>query len=117
VHGLDVPDVVGHPGGRATQIHDQPVEAQGGADLQIIVEAPAYDDHGRPTYVPADRERVVDVEGYQTFRQVSWAGSYEGRTTLGLGVRARLPFRTFTLLGRSGRDQATRLVVDVGHHW
>ena len=42
---------------------------------------------------------VVNVAGYSTFRQVAWAGSFEGQTTLALGVRARLPFRVFTLDG------------------
>jgi hypothetical protein len=51
----------------------------------------------------------VNVSGYRTFRQVAWAGSFEGVTTVGLGTRARLPFRVFTLPGR--------VVVDVAHRW
>jgi len=35
-------------------------------------------------------------------------------TKLGLGVRARLPFRVFTL---SGPGTGTRLVIDVAHSW
>lgn len=35
-------------------------------------------------------------------------------TKLGLGVRARLPFRAFALAGPGG---GTRLVVDVAHRW
>ena len=34
---------------------------------------------------------MPNVAGYRTFRQVAWAGSFEGQTTVGLGVRARLP--------------------------
>ncbi len=93
------------------------VPLSGGAFLQVVVGAPAYDEDGNATYVPANRNRVVDVNGYRTFRQVSWAGSFEGRTSLGVGVRARLPFRTFTLLGAPGSDDAARLVIDVGHTW
>jgi hypothetical protein len=52
---------------------------------------------------------LVNVTGFSTFRQVAWAGSFEGQTTVGLGVRARLPFRVFTLPGR--------VVVDVAHVW
>ncbi|MBY3554762.1 hypothetical protein HGI15_15395 [Modestobacter lapidis] len=92
------------------------VPVRGGAALQIIVGAPAYDEHGA-TYAPADPREVVDVRGFTTFRQVAWAGSFEGQTTLGVGVRARLPFRVFTLPGTPFSDQGPRLVIDVAHHW
>ena len=45
----------------------------------------------------ANRSEVTNVSKYQAFRQVAWTGSFEGHTTLGLGVRARLPFKVFTL--------------------
>jgi len=32
---------------------------------------------------------------------------------MGLGVRARLPFRVFTLTDAT----TSRLVIDVAHHW
>ncbi len=89
------------------------VPLRGGARLQVVVTAPA-DADGRPTYLPADRREVVPVAGYRTFRQVAWAGSFEGYTTLGLGVRARLPFRVFVL---PGSGAGSRLVIDVGHRW
>ncbi len=77
--------------------------------------APAYDNvTGKATFIPANRSEVTNVSGYQTFRQVAWAGSFEGYTTLGLGVRARLPFRVFTL---DGPGSGSRLVVDVAHYW
>ena len=57
---------------------------------------------------------AVNVAGYTTFRQVAWAGSFEGQTSIGLGVRARLPFRVFTLAGPGG---GSRIVVDVAHRW
>ncbi|MDF2144717.1 hypothetical protein [Knoellia sp. p5-6-4] len=42
-----------------------------------------------------------------------WDSSFEGDTQLGLGVRARLPFRVSTL-----QDAMTsRLVIDVAHRW
>ena len=91
------------------------VPLRGGAALRIIVTAPAYDSSGRPTYRPTNRRELVDLAGYRTFRQVSWAGSFEGRTTIGLGVRARLPFRTFTLTDPA--TGTTRLVIDVAHRW
>ena len=51
---------------------------------------------------------------YRTFRQLADAGSFEGRTTIGLGVRAHLPFRVFTL---ARRGATSRIVVDVAHNW
>ncbi|MFT7838180.1 hypothetical protein Q5530_18760 [Saccharothrix sp. BKS2] len=86
----------------------KPVPLRGDGKLRVTVASPAYDSGG-PTYVPANRSELVDVTGYATFRQVAWAGSFEGQTTVGLGVRAVLPFRVFTLPGR--------VVVDVAHTW
>ena len=91
----------------------KPVALAGGAFLNVVVHAPAYNANGS-TYVPSDAAHVVNVAGYRTFRQVAWAGSFEGQTTLGLGVRARLPFRVFTL---NGPGAGSRIVVDVAHRW
>jgi len=91
-----------------------PVTQRGLAFLQITVNAPAYDDNGNATYNPANPNELTDVNGYQTFRQVAWAGSFEGYSSLGLGVRARLPFRVFTL---AGPETGSRLVIDVAHFW
>ena len=57
---------------------------------------------------------VVDYTGWQTFRQLKWVSSFEGQTDFGLGVRARLPMRVFTLPGTGGGQ---RLVVDVANFW
>jgi len=57
---------------------------------------------------------MVSVSGYSTFRQVASAGSFEGYTTIALGVRARLPFRVFTA---PWADRGSRLVIDVAHRW
>lgn len=90
------------------------VPLRGGAQLRIIVRAPAYDDNRRLTYKPANWQELVDVAGYRTFRQVAWAGTFEGQTTIGLGVRARLPMRAFVLNNPGGGH---RLIVDVAHRW
>lgn len=92
------------------------VTLRGGAVLRVIVGAPAYDDY-RPTYLPSPTGEAVDVTGFATVRQVAWTGSFEGQSSLALGTRARLPFRTFVLLGEPGSDRAVRLVIDVGHRW
>jgi hypothetical protein len=91
-----------------------PIPLRGQAFLQLTVNAPANDDAGHPTYTPGNKDEVSNVSGYQTFRQVAWAGSFEGYTSLGVGVRARLPFRVFTL---AGPDAGTRVVIDVAHYW
>jgi hypothetical protein len=91
-----------------------PIRTRGGAVLQIVVNAPAYDAAGQPTYRMKNQRELSAVAGYDTFRQVAWGGSFEGQTTLALGVRARLPFRTFVL---TGPGSTTRLVLDVAHHW
>lgn len=90
------------------------VPLAGAADLQVVVRAPAYTSTGRATYAPANRAKVVNVAGYRTFRQVAFLGSFEGQTSFGLGVRARLPFRTFVL---DGPGNNSRLVIDVAHRW
>jgi hypothetical protein len=90
------------------------VPLRGGAKLEIILSVPSYDDAGRSTYNPANHNELTNVRGYRTFRQVADAGSFEGETTIGLGVRARLPFRVFTL---AGQGSTSRIVVDVAHRW
>jgi hypothetical protein len=91
-----------------------PIPLRGQAFLQITVNAPAYDDAGKSTYNPANKNELSNVTGYQTFRQVAWAGSFEGYSSLGVGVRARLPFRVLSL---PGPDAGSRLIVDVAHFW
>ena len=90
------------------------VPLRGRAKLRIIVKAPAYDEDGRLTYTPVSWQELVDVSAYRTFRQVAWAGTFEGQTTIGLGVRARLPMRAFVL---NDSDGGHRVVVDVAHRW
>ena len=91
------------------------VPVRGGAVLQVIVGAPSHDQYGNPT-LPSSRE-LVDVSGFRTLRQVASAGDFEGQTTIALGVRARLPFRVFTLAGTPQSDDTPRLVIDVAHAW
>jgi hypothetical protein len=91
------------------------VPLRGAADLQIVVRAPSYDpETGEPVYRPARPTELVPTGGMRTFRQVADAGSFEGQTTIGLGVRARLPFRVTAL---QGPGTGSRLVVDVAHSW
>ena len=105
---------VGYVRGFADDGSGLPVPAAGGAKLLVTAFAPSYDDDGRATYTPADPRHVVDVAGYRTLRQVVWLGSFEGYTSIGAGVRARLPFRAFLL---DGPGAGSRIVVDVAHRW
>ena len=96
-----------------------PLFVAGGAVLQITVRAPAYDANGRSTVPWGGTAVVIRPEqfraaGYQTFRDLAWGGTYEGQSSFGLGVRARLPFRVLML---DGPGAGSRLVVDVAHRW
>jgi hypothetical protein len=120
---LDVTsDVAGDPAGYFVRYVDQVradgsgqlIPIRGGARVAIVATAPAYNVHGESTYQPRNRSEIVNVKGWRTFRQVAWGGSFEGQTTVGLGVRARLPFRAFHL---DGPANGSRIVVDVAHRW
>jgi hypothetical protein len=88
------------------------IPVSGGAILEIIVSAPAYDPETHAATYPGQGGRPlpgVDLTGYRTFRDAKYGASFEGTTQVGLGLRARLPFRVFQL--------PDRLVVDVAHTW
>jgi hypothetical protein len=88
------------------------IPVAGGAVLEVRVAAPAYDpETGAATYPARAGYPLpgVDLTGYRTFRDTRFAGSFEGETQVGLGVRARLPFRVLQLDGR--------VIVDVAHSW
>ncbi|MGR3939269.1 AMIN-like domain-containing (lipo)protein [Streptomyces sp. BRA346] len=89
-----------------------PIPVNGGAILDIRVGAPSYDyESGHSTYPGKARQPLpgVNVSGYQTFRDTRYGASFEGDTQIGLGVRARLPFRVFQSDGK--------VIVDVAHFW
>jgi hypothetical protein len=94
-----VPEVYADPSGVLIPLN-------GGAKLEVVVRAATAGSYpgvvGRP--LPG-----VDLTGYRTFRDAKFAGNFEGITTVGLGVRARLPFRVFKL--------GNRVVLDVAHLW
>jgi hypothetical protein len=95
----------------------RPVPLRGGAFLQISAGASDHTAAGTPTYRPADPRELVGVGGFRTFRQVAWAGSFEGVSQIGLGVRGRLPFRVFAVPGIPETANGTRVVIDVAHAW
>jgi len=96
---------------------DRLVPLRGGAFLRISVGASDHTAGGTATYSPSNPRELTDVGGFRTFRQVSWAGSFEGVSSVGLGVRARLPFRVLAPSGIPGDADGTRVVIDVAHRW
>jgi hypothetical protein len=98
-----------------TQAKGDAIPLRGGAKIEIIVRANNFNvDTGALTYSPKNPLELANVKGYSTFRQVGWGDSFESYTTIGIGVRALLPIRIFTL---SGPGNSSRLVIDVAHHW
>jgi hypothetical protein len=85
------------------------VPLKGGAKLRIVVRAPNHDADYHLTYQVKSGESLpnVDLTGFNTFQDAKWAGSFEGQSTIGLGVSARLPFTVFKLTNPG------RIVVDV----
>jgi hypothetical protein len=86
----------------------------GGAILRVRLKASVFDQLGHLHYDRRPGDHVADVGGYQTLRDVVYAGCFEGRTTFGVGVRARLPFRVFSL---AGPGSSSRIVLDIAHRW
>ncbi|MGW2785151.1 AMIN-like domain-containing (lipo)protein [Streptomyces populi] len=88
------------------------IPVSGGAIIEILVSAPSYDPETNTATYPGRGGQPlpgVDLTGYRTFRDAKFGASFEGVTQVGLGVRARLPFRVTQLSGR--------LVIDVAHSW
>jgi len=92
-----VPQIIEDGSGRVLSV-------PGAAKLQVIIHAQGHNAAGNRTF-------VLPRVGGATFKGLVLAGDFEGQTTLGLGVRARLPFRVFQLTG------PPRVVIDVARHW
>jgi hypothetical protein len=106
-----VPQVLSDPKGR-------PVPVPGGAVLQVVVRAPIWgtDTQGhqpwrKPPAVGDDLVSPAQLAGWNALRAVKFAGSFEGQTTLAVGVRARLPFRVLVTQDASYRH----IVLDIGY--
>lgn len=117
------------------------VPLRGGARLLVRVHALLQDPGGTYTGRPplwgrngqTNMRELVNVTGYRTLRQVAGAGEVfhlkypqeddprccepvvvgPGGSAFGIGVRARLPFRVFTL----NDGTSSRLVIDIAHRW
>lgn len=82
------------------------IPLKGGTKLLIVVKAPLSSSY--KATVGKDLPHV-NLAGYRTFRDAKLAGNFEGVTSIGLGVRTKLPFRVF----KSGNS----IVIDVAHKW
>jgi hypothetical protein len=80
------------------------VPTKGRAKLQVSVGAPAAASFN------ANRRHLVSVAGFAVFRQVAGLGSFEGVTSIGIGLRVRAAFRVFVVRAAGHRP---RLVIDV----
>ncbi len=104
----------------ANEATGEVVPLAGGARLRVVIAQGSFDYGSQSSaYVPADPARLVDVTGYRTLRQVAWADTFneaDSTTTVGIGVRARLPMRAF-LLPSATQFFGQRLVIDIAHHW
>lgn len=95
---------------------DGPLPVRGGALIAIRFAGFIFDPSA-PEHIRFPPLELVDVSGYRTLRQVAVSDDSGNRTVIGLGVRARLPFRVFTLAGSPSSPYGARLVIDVAHLW
>jgi hypothetical protein len=96
----------------------KPVPVAGRAALELTVRAPIYgaDNLGHqpwraPPTVGGSLVTPAAISGWSSLRAVRFAGSFEGQTTVAVGVRERLPFRAFVT--RDGSYQ--HVVLDISH--
>jgi hypothetical protein len=80
-----------------------PVNVPGAAKLAVNL--------SHPSTLGTTGGTLANVTGYPVFRSLIYGGSFEGYSTIGLGVRARLPFRVFAL------SSPPRIVIDVARSW
>jgi hypothetical protein len=83
------------------------VPTKGRAKLLVTIKAPAADSFN------ASNRHLLNVAGFAEFRQVAGLGSFEGVTSIGLGLRVRAAFRVFEIKTASHRF---KLVIDVARH-
>jgi hypothetical protein len=121
VFQLNGPDPVGYSVRYVDLVSEdgsgRPVPVAGGAALKVVINAPALgqDSHGYVGKVlaepRADFYTPAELAGWSSLREIRYAGSFEGQTTIAVGVRARVPFHVFTVVDSSGDYRS--LVLDI----
>ena len=98
----------------------QPFPVAGKAALQVVLHAPAQgsDDTGhQPGKILANAgDRLYPASklaDWQSLREIRFAGSFEGYSTVAVGVRDKLPFRVSTELDKT--DEVRHVVIDIAH--
>ena len=90
-----------------------PVPVRGDAALQIVVRAPHADDGSLPGRGPISVGDPLlpyrTFAGWSTVTEVAYAGSFEGQTTIAVGVQERRPFRVWTMTAQGERQ----VVLDI----
>jgi hypothetical protein len=93
-----------------------PVPVTGGAVLEIVVRAPIHGADGQghqpgvsPPAIGEDLVAPARLAGWASLTQVAFAGSFEGQTTVAVGVRETRPFRIWTSSERHYRH----VVLDI----
>lgn len=74
--------------------------------------SPNYDPATGAESYPAQHAQPlpgVDITGYRTFQDTRYVDALEDDVLVGVGVRARLPFRV--------TQSGDHLIVDVAHSW
>jgi hypothetical protein len=94
----------------------EPVPTAGDAALQVVVRAPSEAVDGHQPWRPRpevgdDLVPMDQLRGLDTFQQVTMAGSFEGQTTIAIGMPAQLPFR----VGVLEQGGTSHVYVDVAH--
>jgi hypothetical protein len=97
---------VSYVGRFATQGSGMPVPTRGNAKLLVNVNA-----HVAASF-SANNRHLASVAGFAEFRQVAGLGYFEGITSMGLGLKAKEPFRVFEFRTASHNVE---LVIDVAH--
>jgi hypothetical protein len=96
----------------------EPVPVAGRAVLEVVVRGPVLgaDNRGHqplagPPALGADFVAPARLAGWASLTQVAFAGSFEGQTTVAVGVRDRRPFRVWT----SGDRGYRHVIIDIAH--
>jgi len=122
VFDLDGPETVGYTAAYVPVVRADgsgaPVPVKGRAVIEVVVRGPVQgtDNQGHqpwvsPQAVGQDMVAPVKLAGWASLTQVAFAGSFEGQTTVAVGVRDRRPFRVWISSERHYRH----VVLDIAH--
>ena len=96
----------------------EPLPVAGHAVLEVTIRAPIYgtDNQGHQPWRQAPRvgQSLVSpakIAGWSSLTAVTFAGSFEGQTTLAVGVRETRPFRAWVISEQGYRH----VVLDIAH--